>query len=68
MILQCREFLKRLGYMIAGSIIVPYVPRTFYSFPSKKIFSVEKFIDYLIKANEENVRKILNYYSMPKIV
>ncbi len=35
-ILTRRKFIQRLGYMMAGGLIVPYVPKVFYSF-SKEI-------------------------------
>ncbi len=28
-----REFLGKLGWMFAGGILVPYIPKTFYSIP-----------------------------------
>ncbi len=30
-----REFLGKLGWMLAGGILVPYVPKTFYSIPAR---------------------------------
>ncbi len=33
MILTRRKFLTKLGYLAAGSLVVPYVPRVFYSIP-----------------------------------
>ncbi len=33
MILTRRKFIQRLGYMMAGGLIVPYVPKVFYSIP-----------------------------------
>ncbi|KKM25399.1 hypothetical protein LCGC14_1595320 [marine sediment metagenome] len=33
MILTRRKFLQRLGYMMAGGLIVPCVPKVFYSIP-----------------------------------
>ena len=32
-----REFLGKLGWMAVGSLLVPYVPETFYSIPIPKI-------------------------------
>ncbi len=29
-----REFLKKSGWMVLGSLLVPYIPKTFYSIPS----------------------------------
>ncbi len=34
MILTRRKFIQRLGYMMAGGLIVPYVPKVFYSIPA----------------------------------
>ena len=33
MILTRRKFIQRLSYMMAGGLIVPYVPKVFYSIP-----------------------------------
>ncbi len=30
-----REFLGKLGWMFAGGILVPYIPKTFYSVPEQ---------------------------------
>ncbi len=36
MIIQTRrEFLKKLGWMFAGGILVPYIPKIFYSIPKE---------------------------------
>ncbi len=29
-----REFLKKSGWMVLGSLLVPYIPKTFYSIPA----------------------------------
>ncbi len=29
-----REFLGKLGWMFAGSLLAPYIPKTFYSIPA----------------------------------
>ncbi len=34
MTLTRRKFIQRLGYMMAGGLIVPYVPKIFYSIPA----------------------------------
>ncbi|KKL03646.1 hypothetical protein LCGC14_2624000, partial [marine sediment metagenome] len=37
MILTRRKFLQRIGYMMVGGLIVPCVPKVFYSIPAPKI-------------------------------
>ena len=46
-----REFLGKLGWMFAGGILVPYVPKTFYSIPGPVVSPDIKTIDFKINNN-----------------
>ncbi len=45
MILTRRKFIQRLAYMMAGGLIVPYVPKVFYSIPGPVVETVTTHID-----------------------
>ena len=61
MILTRRKFLQRLGYMMAGGLIVPYVPKVFYSIPGTvepprmiifgKIMGIREYMGMTVRCN-----------------
>ncbi len=64
-----REFLKKLGWMFAGGILVPYIPKIFYSIPGPVetlTVEIDKIIAkvYGIPLSFIQPRQTIAFYSM----
>ncbi len=49
-----REFLKRTGWTLLGGLLVPYVPKVFYSIPKEIVtpmFPAHKWDEYITWIN-----------------